>query len=240
VENVKGKLLYEGKAKQVFQSAEDEQQLVLSYKNDATAFNGKKKASFEGKGRYNNLISAHIFDYLKEKGITSHFIKTLNETEQLVRQTSIIPLEVVVRNVAAGSITRRLGIPEKTVFQPVLTEFYYKDDSLDDPIINDAHALLLTDLNEDELVFIKQAALEVNQHLQAFFDRVGLQLVDFKLEFGRNQNGSILLSDEISPDTCRLWDKESGNKMDKDVFREDIGNLIDVYDAILNRLEAAK
>ncbi|SNZ15841.1 phosphoribosylaminoimidazole-succinocarboxamide synthase [Terribacillus aidingensis] len=237
---MKGKLLYEGKAKQVFQSTEDEQQLVLSYKNDATAFNGKKKASFEGKGRYNNLISAHIFDYLKEKGITSHFIKTLNETEQLVRQTSIIPLEVVVRNVAAGSITRRLGIPEKTVFQPVLTEFYYKDDSLDDPIINDAHALLLTDLNEDELVFIKQAALEVNQHLQAFFDRVGLQLVDFKLEFGRDQNGSILLSDEISPDTCRLWDKESGSKMDKDVFREDIGSLIDVYDAILNRLEAAK
>ncbi|QXE02390.1 phosphoribosylaminoimidazolesuccinocarboxamide synthase [Terribacillus sp. DMT04] len=237
---MKGKLLYEGKAKQVFQSMEDEQQLVLSYKNDATAFNGKKKASFEGKGRYNNLISAHIFDYLKEKGITSHFIKSLNETEQLVRQTSIIPLEVVVRNVAAGSITRRLGIPEKTVFQPVLTEFYYKDDSLDDPIINDAHALLLTDLNEEELVFIKQAALEVNQHLQAFFDRVGLQLVDFKLEFGRDQNGSILLSDEISPDTCRLWDKESGSKMDKDVFREDIGNLIDVYDAILNRLEAAK
>jgi phosphoribosylaminoimidazole-succinocarboxamide synthase len=240
VENVKGKLLYEGKAKQVFQSMEDEQQLVLSYKNDATAFNGKKKASFEGKGRYNNLISAHIFDYLKEKGITSHFIKALNETEQLVRQTSIIPLEVVVRNVAAGSITRRLGIPEKTVFHPVLTELYYKDDSLDDPIINDAHALLLTDLNEDELVFIKQAALEVNRHLQAFFDRVGLQLVDFKLEFGRDQNGSILLSDEISPDTCRLWDKESGSKMDKDVFREDIGNLIDVYDAILNRLEAAK
>jgi phosphoribosylaminoimidazole-succinocarboxamide synthase len=240
VENVKGKLLYEGKAKQVFQSAEDEQQLVLSYKNDATAFNGKKKASFEGKGRYNNLISAHIFEYLKEKGITSHFIKTLNETEQLVRQTSIIPLEVVVRNVAAGSITRRLGIPEKTIFQPVLTEFYYKDDSLDDPIINDAHALLLTDLNEDELTFIKQAAIEVNQHLQAFFDRVGLQLVDFKLEFGLDRNGSILLSDEISPDTCRLWDKESGSKMDKDVFREDIGNLIDVYDAILNRLEAAK
>jgi phosphoribosylaminoimidazole-succinocarboxamide synthase len=240
VENVKGKLLYEGKAKQVFQSAEDEQQLVLSYKNDATAFNGKKKASFEGKGRYNNLISAHIFEYLKEKGITSHFIKTLNETEQLVRQTSIIPLEVVVRNVAAGSITRRLGIPEKTIFQPVLTEFYYKDDSLDDPIINDAHALLLTDLNEDELTFIKQAAIEVNQHLQAFFDRVGLRLVDFKLEFGLDRNGSILLSDEISPDTCRLWDKESGSKMDKDVFREDIGNLIDVYDAILNRLEAAK
>ncbi|WP_077304756.1 phosphoribosylaminoimidazolesuccinocarboxamide synthase [Terribacillus halophilus] len=237
---MKGKLLYEGKAKQVFQSMEDEQQLVLSYKNDATAFNGKKKASFEGKGRYNNLISAHIFDYLKEKGITSHFIKALNETEQLVRQTSIIPLEVVVRNVAAGSIIRRLGIPEKTVFHPVLTELYYKDDSLDDPIINDAHALLLTDLNEDELVFIKQAALEVNRHLQAFFDRVGLQLVDFKLEFGRDQNGSILLSDEISPDTCRLWDKESGSKMDKDVFREDIGNLIDVYDAILNRLEAAK
>ncbi|MFP7171263.1 phosphoribosylaminoimidazolesuccinocarboxamide synthase [Terribacillus sp. 7520-G] len=237
---MKGKLLYEGKAKQVFQSAEKEQELVLSYKNDATAFNGKKKASFEGKGRYNNLISTHIFEYLQEQGISSHFIKPLSETEQLVKKTTIVPLEVVVRNVAAGSITRRLGIPEKTVFQPVLTELYYKDDSLDDPIINDAHALLLTDLNEEELAFIKQAALEVNQHLQAFFDRVGLQLVDFKLEFGRDQDGSILLSDEISPDTCRLWDKENGGKMDKDVFREDLGDLIDVYDAILNRLEAAK
>ncbi|WP_102706584.1 phosphoribosylaminoimidazolesuccinocarboxamide synthase [Terribacillus saccharophilus] len=237
---MRGKLLYEGKAKQVFQSAENEQELVLSYKNDATAFNGKKKASFEGKGRYNNLISTHIFEYLKNQGISSHFIKPLSETEQLVKKTTIVPLEVVVRNVAAGSITRRLGIPEKTVFQPALTELYYKDDSLDDPIINDAHALLLTDVNEEELVFIKQAALEVNQHLQTFFDRVGLQLVDFKLEFGRDHDGSILLSDEISPDTCRLWDKENGGKMDKDVFREDLGNLIDVYDAILNRLEAAK
>ncbi len=170
---MRGKLLYEGKAKQVFQSAENEQELVLSYKNDATAFNGKKKASFEGKGRYNNLISTHIFEYLKNQGISSHFIKPLSETEQLVKKTTIVPLEVVVRNVAAGSITRRLGIPEKTVFQPVLTELYYKDDSLDDPIINDAHALLLTDVNEEELAFIKQAALEVNQHLQTFFDRVG-------------------------------------------------------------------
>ncbi|MCT2536787.1 phosphoribosylaminoimidazolesuccinocarboxamide synthase [Aquibacillus koreensis] len=237
---MKGNLLYEGKAKQVFEVEGSDDQLVLSYKNDATAFNGKKKASFTGKGKYNNLITAKVFEYLKDKGVNSHFIRALNDTEQLVERTTIIPVEVVVRNIAAGSITRRLGIAEKTVFTPPLVELYYKKDELGDPIINDAHAFLLTDVTEQELQQIKSMALAVNTQLQVFFEDIGLTIADFKLEFGRNKNGEIILSDEISPDTCRLWDVNTGEKMDKDVFREDLGDLLSVYDNILNRLEAVK
>lgn len=235
---MKDKLLYEGKAKQVFTVKDSDELLVLTYKNDATAFNGEKKANFEGKGRYNNLISAKVFEYLRKNGVNSHFKEALNETEQLVEKTTIIPLEVVVRNVAAGSIVRRLGIEEKSPFHPPLVEFYYKKDELGDPFISDSHALLLTDATEDELAQIKQMALRVNEKLQAFFKEIHLQLVDFKLEFGRNQTGEIILSDEVSPDTCRLWDVRTGEKMDKDVFREDLGDLISVYDQILTRLEA--
>ncbi|WP_079708685.1 phosphoribosylaminoimidazolesuccinocarboxamide synthase [Paraliobacillus ryukyuensis] len=237
---MKGNLLYEGKAKQVFMVTEDPDALILSYKNDATAFNGEKQAVFQGKGRYNNLISSAIFTYLQTNGIASHFKQQLNDTEQLVEKTTIIPLEVVVRNIAAGSITRRLGIPEKTAFTSPLLELYYKDDQLGDPIINDEHARLLTDATDTNLATIKQMALQVNEKLQPFFQQVGLALVDFKLEFGRNAQGEIVLADEISPDTCRLWDLTTGEKMDKDVFREDLGDLIEVYDAILQRLEAVK
>ncbi|MCZ0704313.1 phosphoribosylaminoimidazole-succinocarboxamide synthase [Natronobacillus azotifigens] len=237
---MKDQLLYEGKAKQVYTVTDDPNLLVLSYKNDATAFNGEKKANFAGKGRYNNLISAKVFDFLHDQGVPSHFKKALNDTEQLVERTTIIPLEVVVRNVAAGSIVRRLGIKEKTIFEPALVEFYYKDDKLGDPIINDAHALWLTDATEQELAAIKAMAQEVNEKLKKFFQSISLQLVDFKLEFGRNHLGEVILSDEVSPDTCRLWDITSGEKMDKDVFREDLGDLIQVYDKILKRLEAAK
>ncbi|QTN01347.1 phosphoribosylaminoimidazolesuccinocarboxamide synthase [Sediminibacillus dalangtanensis] len=235
---MKGELLYEGKAKQVFQAEDKLDQLVLSYKNDATAFNGEKKAVFSGKGKYNNLISAKVFAYLRDKGVASHFVRSLNDTEQLVVKTDIIPVEVVVRNLAAGSITRRLGIEEKTVFTPPLVELFYKKDELGDPLINDEHALLLADVQPEELESIKVMALEVNQHLQTFFESINLTLADFKLEFGRNTDGDIILSDEVSPDTCRLWDKDSGAKMDKDVFREDLGDLLQVYDAILQRLEA--
>ncbi len=235
---LKGELLYEGKAKQVFQAEGNIDQLVLSYKNDATAFNGEKKAVFSGKGKYNNLISAKVFAYLRDKGVASHFVRSLNDTEQLVVKTDIIPIEVVVRNLAAGSITRRLGIEEKTKFTPPLVELFYKNDELGDPLINDEHALLLADVQSEELEAIKAMALEVNQHLQAFFESINLTLADFKLEFGRNMAGDILLSDEVSPDTCRLWDKDSGAKMDKDVFREDLGDLLHVYDSILQRLEA--
>lgn len=235
---MKDKLLYEGKAKQVYTVKDDETLLVLSYKNDATAFNGAKKANLDGKGRYNNLISSKVFDYLHKNGINSHFKKALNDTEQLVERTTILPLEVVVRNIAAGSIVNRLGLEEKTRFSEPLVEFFYKKDELNDPFINDAHALLLTDATEEELAQIKEMALRVNEKLQVFFKEIHLQLVDFKLEFGRNRNGEIVLSDEVSPDTCRLWDIETGAKMDKDVFRQDLGDLVTVYDNILNRLEA--
>ncbi|MBA2175944.1 phosphoribosylaminoimidazolesuccinocarboxamide synthase [Halobacillus locisalis] len=234
---MKGSLLYEGKAKKVYTTDESDQ-LILSYKNDATAFNGKKKDEFEGKGRLNNLITSNIFEYLHQHQLETHFIKALNETEQLVKKTTIIPLEVVVRNVAAGSITRRLGIEERTRFTPPLVELFYKKDELNDPIINDAHAYHLTDVTEEELSSIKQMARMINEQLMGLFREVGLQLVDFKLEFGRLEDGTIVLADEISPDTCRLWDLETGEKMDKDVFREDIGNLIDTYETILQRLEA--
>lgn len=237
---MKGKLLYEGKAKQVFTAEGEPGKLILSYKNDATAFNGQKKANFTGKGKYNNLISARVFDYLHEKGIPTHFKECLNDTEQLVDETTIIPVEVVVRNIAAGSITKRLNFKEKTVFEPPLLELFYKDDALGDPLINDQHALLLAGISNADLDIIKEAALQINQQLQKFFAQIDLQLADFKLEFGRNQTGEIVLADEISPDTCRLWDKQTGEKMDKDVFREDLGDLVTVYDKILQRLEAVK
>ena len=234
---MKDRLLYEGKAKQVYTVVDDQDLLVLSYKNDATAFNGEKKAEFQGKGRYNNLISAKVFEYLHQHGVASHFKKVLNETEQLVERTTIIPLEVVVRNVAAGSIVRRTGIETKTTFDPPLVELFYKKDELGDPLINDEHAYLLTDVTEVELTQIKAMARQVNQQLQSFFQEINLQLVDFKLEYGRNAQGEIVLSDEVSPDTCRLWDIATGEKMDKDVFREDLGDLVTVYDNILSRLE---
>ncbi|MBU5593880.1 phosphoribosylaminoimidazolesuccinocarboxamide synthase [Amphibacillus sp. MSJ-3] len=236
---MKKELLYEGKAKRVYLT-DQPNQLILAYKNEATAFNGKKKAKILGKGRFNNLISAYLFQYLAEHKVSSHFIKQLNEEEQLVERTEIIPLEVVVRNLATGSIVQRLGLKEKTVFQPALVELYFKDDSLDDPIINDQHALLLTDLTEEELDLIKGTALSINQILQPLFEKAAVRLVDFKLEFGRNQDGDIILADEISPDTCRFWDMATNERLDKDVFRQDTGDLLTVYQEILNRLEAIK
>ncbi|MBT2600566.1 MULTISPECIES: phosphoribosylaminoimidazolesuccinocarboxamide synthase [unclassified Oceanobacillus] len=234
---MKAALLYEGKAKKVYQSSEDEHQLVLSYKNDATAFNGEKKSQFEGKGRLNNEISSLIFQRLHEVGIKTHFIKRLDSTQQIVQKTNIIPLEVVIRNLSTGSITKRLGIKERLAFTPPLLELFYKDDALGDPLINDEHALLLTDITETELAEIKDKAREVNGALQEIFQSIGISLVDFKLEFGRNKEGEILLSDEVSPDTCRLWDIETNEKLDKDVFRQGMGDLITVYQEILNRLE---
>ncbi|WP_100012518.1 phosphoribosylaminoimidazolesuccinocarboxamide synthase [Lentibacillus sediminis] len=235
---MKNTLLYEGKAKKVYQSADRPGQLVLSYKNAATAFNGEKKATFSGKGRLNNEISSLIFPMLAKRGVESHFIERLNETEQLVHQTTIIPVEVVVRNLATGSITKRLGIPEKTAFASPLLELFYKNDELGDPLINDAHTLLLTDLTAEELEEIKHKALEINQQLQHLFSAMNITLVDFKLEFGRMADGKLVLADEISPDTCRLWDKTTQEKLDKDVFRQGTGDLITVYEEILRRLEA--
>lgn len=235
---MKAELMYEGKAKKVYRVKDSQDQLVLAYKNDATAFNGVKKDSFDGKGRLNNEISSYIFDYLAGENIESHFIEKLNETEQLVNETKIIPIEVVVRNLATGSITKRLGIKEKTPFQPPLVELFYKDDALGDPFINDEHALFLSDATRIELDEIKQMALTINTVLQKLFSEINITLVDFKLEFGRLADGRIVLSDEISPDTCRLWDRDTQAKMDKDVFRQDLGDLLDVYQEILQRLEA--
>lgn len=230
-------LLYEGKAKKVYQSDANENHLILSYKNAATAFNGEKKAQFTGKGRLNNEISSLLFKALQNKGIQSHFIKRLDSVTQMVQKTDIIPLEVVIRNIATGSITKRLDIQEKTLFEPALAELFYKDDSLGDPLINDEHALFLTDITEEELSSIKEKARQVNLALTEIFAAIGVRLVDFKLEFGRNKEGKILLSDEVSPDTCRLWDMETNEKLDKDVFRQGTGDLITVYEEILNRLE---
>src|SRR5690606_1434583 len=228
-------LLYEGKEKKVYFVEGDSEKLILSYKDDATAFNGKKKSVFPGKGKLNNEISAAIFEYLQDQGISSHFVQKLNETEQLVYQTEIIPLEVVVRNIAAGSITRRLPIEEKTVFPKPLVEFYYKSDIWDDPLINDDHACILTGLSLHELKEIKDNALKINDQLRKLFAGINLTLVDFKLEFGKRKN-TIILADEISPDTCRLWDKDTMEPLDKDVFRKGTGNLLEVYQELLNRL----
>lgn len=200
VMRMKQSLLYEGKAKKVYTDSDNRNELILSYKNDATALNGKMKEVFVGKGELNNAISSFIFTYLHNEGITSHFLKQLNETEQRVQKTTIIPLEVVVRNKATGSITKRLGLPEKTAFAPALIELFYKDDSLDDPLINDDHVRLVSDVTKEELQEIKGKALEINTALIRLFYSVQLDVVDFKLEFGRLPSGEIILADEISPE----------------------------------------
>lgn len=231
----KGRLLYEGKAKQLF-ATEDENILFVSYKNSATAFNGEKKEEIEGKGILNNKITTILFEELKKRGIESHFVEQISENEQLVRKVEIIPLEVVVRNVAAGSLAKRLGMEEGIPLKHTIVEFYYKDDALGDPLLTDAHIQLLALAAPEEVETIKAKALEINQVLQPIFKEIGVTLIDFKLEFGKTAQGEILLADEISPDTCRLWDAETNNKLDKDVFRRNLGSLTEVYEIILSRL----
>lgn len=235
----KGTLLYEGKAKQIF-ATQDENVVWIQYKNSATAFNGEKKADIDGKGVLNNKISSLLFSKLAEKGIQSHFIKQLSDYEQLVKRVRIIPLEVVVRNVIAGSLSKRLGKEEGTPLQKPIIEFYYKDDDLGDPLITDDHIDYLEIASREERTEIREMALGVNEVLQGIFKEAGVTLVDFKLEFGKDRNGSILLGDEISPDTCRLWDAETNQKLDKDVFRRDLGSLTEVYSIILKRLGGNK
>jgi phosphoribosylaminoimidazole-succinocarboxamide synthase len=235
----KGTLLYEGKAKQIF-ATQDEDVVWIQYKNSATAFNGEKKADIDGKGVLNNKISSLLFSKLAEKGIQSHFIKQLSDDEQLVKRVRIIPLEVVVRNVIAGSLSKRLGKEEGTPLQKPIIEFYYKDDDLGDPLITDDHIDYLEIASREERAEIRTMALGVNEVLQGIFKEAGVTLVDFKLEFGKDRNGEILLGDEISPDTCRLWDAETNQKLDKDVFRRDIGSLTEVYSIILERLGGNK
>nr|WP_202066985.1 phosphoribosylaminoimidazolesuccinocarboxamide synthase [Listeria monocytogenes] len=229
-------MVYEGKAKRLFKT-EEAGVLRVAYKDDATALNGVRKESFAGKGELNNQITSLIFSHLARAGIESHFIQAISETEQLVKEVSIIPLEVVVRNVMAGSLAKRLGKEEGELIPNAIVEFYYKDDALDDPFINDDHVLYLELATTSEMDTIRQAARSINKVLQELFNQMNITLIDFKLEFGRDATGNILLADEISPDTCRLWDKETNQKLDKDVFRRNIGNLTDVYTEVLNRLK---
>jgi phosphoribosylaminoimidazole-succinocarboxamide synthase len=232
---IKGNLLYEGKAKKIF-STNDPETYWVEYKDSATAFNGLKKVDFMGKGALNNQITSFIFSKLTEKTIPNHFIKQISETEQLVKKVEIIPIEVVVRNIIAGSLSNRLGIPEGEVIENPIIEFYYKNDELGDPLINEDHIKMLKLTSESKINDIKVCALFINDVLQELFSESSVNLIDFKLEFGVTTSGQLILADEISPDTCRLWDKETGKKLDKDVFRQDIGKLTDAYEEILKRL----
>ncbi|BEH91931.1 MAG: phosphoribosylaminoimidazolesuccinocarboxamide synthase [Turicibacter sp.] len=228
-------MLYEGKAKQIFKT-DDAAKVVIHYKDDATAFNGVKKSSIANKGILNNAITTIIFEMLEKRGIKTHFIEKINERDQLCHQVEIIPLEVIIRNVIAGSMAKRLGIEEGTVPSNVVYELCYKNDTYGDPLINDDHAVALGLATYEELATIKKMTLEINQALIEFFDKQGIRLIDFKIEFGRKNDGTIVLADEISPDTCRLWDKETNEKLDKDRFRRDLGNVEEAYIEILNRV----
>lgn len=230
------KILYEGKAKQVWEH-EDPNFYVMHFKDSATAFNNKKKAEIEGKGVLNQRISAKIFQYLASHGIPTHYVRSLNDTDMLVQKVSIIPLEVVIRNRAAGSLCKRLGIQEKQELNPPIVEYYLKNDALEDPLINNDHVRLLNLASAEDLASIRAMALKINDLMVSFFAGIGIQLVDFKLEFGRNVSGALLLADEISPDGCRLWDARTQEILDKDRFRKDLGNLREAYQEVFNRLE---
>ena len=228
-------LLYEGKAKKLF-ITEDPQILRVEYKDDATAFNGKKFDRLRDKGRLNNAITVFFFEHLDTKDIPSHFVRKISETEQLVRRVKIIPLEVVVRNVAAGSLSKRIGWEEGKRLPHPIVEFYYKDDELGDPLLAEEHIRLLELASEAQIEELKKRGLAVNEALKSLMLSKGIRLIDFKLEFGLDLNGEILLADEISPDTCRFWDIESGKILDKDRFRRDLGGVTEAYLEIHQRL----
>lgn len=234
----KGNLLYQGKAKKLFVTDQPDV-LWVEYCDQATALNGARKEQIAGKGELNNQITSLIFEKLNAAGVTTHFIKKLSKTEQLNQKVSIIPLEVVLRNVVAGSFAKRFGLEEGQVLAEPIVEFYYKNDDLDDPFINDEHVKFLDIATEEEISFLKAETRKINEILKKIWAEIGLTLVDFKLEFGRTADGTIILADEISPDTSRLWDAD-GNHMDKDVFRRNIGDLIDVYTQVLTALEKNK
>lgn len=232
-----GKMLYEGKAKKVYQWNEDPNKVFLEFKDSLTAFNAQKKGSFEDKGPINRDIAVLIFEYLKKKGIQSHFVERIDERGMLVQQVEIIPFEVVVRNWLAGSTAKKLGIAEGKVLKKPLVEFYLKNDELADPFVSDDQMLMLELIQANEIVELKNLALKINQHLVDLFDRMNLTLVDFKIEFGKNKKGEILLADEITPDCCRLWDKTTQEKLDKDRFRRDLGSVKESYLEVLNRMK---
>lgn len=227
--------LYEGKAKKVFKTDDDEL-LIVSYKDDATAFNGLKKGTIAGKGVINNKMSNLLMARLEKAGIPTHFVEELSDRDTLVKRVSIVPLEVIVRNIAAGSFSKRYGVEEGTEFDNPTVEFSYKNDALGDPLINEYQAIAMKLANAEEIEKIKEYAFAVNQLLKAFWKECGITLVDFKLEFGRVTDGTIVLADEISPDTCRLWDSKTGEKLDKDRFRRDLGGVEDAYNEVMKRL----
>lgn len=227
-------LLYEGKAKKVYRT-DNEKQYIVEYKDDATAFNGQKKGTIVGKGVVNNKMSAALFALLEDKGIPTHHIELLNDRESLVKAVKILPLEVIVRNVAAGSLSKRLGLSEGTVMKKVVLELSYKNDELGDPMVNDYHIAAMELADEEQLATIKEYAFKINDILKAFFLERGIKLIDFKLEFGLYDN-AVILADEISPDTCRLWDAATDKKLDKDRFRRDMGGVEEVYQEVLKRI----
>ena len=227
--------LYEGKAKKVF-ATEDPELLIVSYKDDATAFNGLKKGTIVGKGVINNRMSNLLMQRLEKFGIPTHFIKELSDRETLVKKVYIVPLEVIIRNIAAGSFSKRYGVEEGFVFETPTIEFSYKNDELGDPLMDEYHAVAMKLATKEEIETIKKYAFDVNEQLKAFWAECGVTLVDFKLEFGKLSDGTIVLADEISPDTCRLWDSETGEKLDKDRFRRDLGGVEDAYTEAMKRL----
>jgi len=227
--------LYEGKAKKVFKTA-DENLLIVSYKDDATALDGLKKGTIMGKGAINNRLTNHFMQMLEKEGVPTHFVKELSDRETVVKKVSIVPLEVIVRNISAGSFAKRYGVEEGIVFSQPTIEFSYKNDDLHDPLINEYHALALNIATKEEIDTIKAMAFKVNEVLKAYFLGIGVKLVDFKLEFGRLADGTIVLADEISPDTCRYWDAKTNEKLDKDRFRRDMGGVEDAYLEMLRRV----
>jgi phosphoribosylaminoimidazole-succinocarboxamide synthase len=235
---VKVKQLYEGKAKKVYET-DDPQYLIVSYKDDATAFNGLKKGTIAGKGVINNRMSNRLMKMLENNGVPTHYVEELSDRDTVVRRVSIVPLEVIIRNISAGSFSKRYGVEEGIVFARPTIEFSYKNDELGDPLLNDDHALALGLATEEEIAEIKRLAFRVNDVLKQFWAGCGVTLVDFKLEFGRLPDGRIILADEISPDTCRLWDSKTKEKLDKDRFRRDLGGVEDAYAEIMRRLNEA-
>jgi phosphoribosylaminoimidazole-succinocarboxamide synthase len=231
-----GPELYEGKAKKVYGVIGRNDLVIIHYKDDATAFNGEKKGQIEDKGILNNKIAAGLFGLLEQEGVPSHFIAALSERDMLCQKVRIVPLEIILRNIAAGSMAKRLGLSEGAGLKTTVFELSYKDDSLGDPLINDYHAVAIGISTFEEIEEIKTIAFKVNEVLSAFFLKRGIRLIDFKLEFGRTETGKLLLADEISPDTCRFWDAKTNEKLDKDRFRRDLGNVKEAYIEILKRI----
>ena len=227
--------LYEGKAKKVF-ATDDANLVIVDYKDDATAFNGEKKGTIAGKGVINNVMSNHMFQLLEQQGVPTHFVEQLSDRETVVKKVSIVPLEVIIRNISAGSFAKRFGVKEGIVFDEPTIEFSYKNDDLGDPLMNAYHAIALKLATREEIEQIKGMAFKVNEVMKQYFDTLNVTLVDFKLEFGKTADGTIVLADEISPDTCRLWDKTTGEKLDKDRFRRDMGGVEEAYQEIMKRV----